>query len=331
MAIDRDVRRRGATTRPTVASSRARPSSTASSTSRPTVRRSPSAVRPAWGRAVAGVVRDARRARTATRRRRSRRSRRPSRSAPACRRARRSRSRSRSRWATSPASRCRRASSRSPRSAPSTSRPACRAASRTSWRRVRGRRRARAAHRLPHARRSNRSRSRPSVGVLVVHSGVARTLEGSPWRAAPRRELRGRGTARRCACCATRRPTRSRDEPRGRHVVTEMRACARSRDALRAGDVDALGPLMLASHASSRDDMEVSIARARRARRVPRATRARSARASPAAASAAASSRSSRPSAARAIATTAAAAYSRAHPTRSDRLGRALRPRAPGR
>ena len=29
--------------------------------------------------------------------------------------------------------------------------------------------------------------------------------------------------------------------------------------ALRAGDLDALGPLMLASHASSRDDMEVSI------------------------------------------------------------------------
>jgi galactokinase len=30
-------------------------------------------------------------------------------------------------------------------------------------------------------------------------------------------------------------------------------------EALRAGDVDALGPLMRASHASSRDDMEVSI------------------------------------------------------------------------
>ena len=29
-------------------------------------------------------------------------------------------------------------------------------------------------------------------------------------------------------------------------------------DALREGDIDALGPLMLASHASSRDDMEVS-------------------------------------------------------------------------
>ena len=29
-------------------------------------------------------------------------------------------------------------------------------------------------------------------------------------------------------------------------------------DALRTGDIDTLGPLMLASHASSRDDMEVS-------------------------------------------------------------------------
>ena len=31
-------------------------------------------------------------------------------------------------------------------------------------------------------------------------------------------------------------------------------------DALRGGDIDALGPLLLASHASSRDDMQVSIA-----------------------------------------------------------------------
>jgi len=49
-----------------------------------------------------------------------------------------------------------------------------------------------------------------------------------------------------------------RDEPRGRHAVTEMIRVQAFADALRAGDVDALGPLMLASHASSRNDMEVS-------------------------------------------------------------------------
>ena len=49
-----------------------------------------------------------------------------------------------------------------------------------------------------------------------------------------------------------------RDEPRGRHAVTEMARVRAFADALRAGDIDALGPLMLASHASSRDDMEVS-------------------------------------------------------------------------
>jgi galactokinase len=49
-----------------------------------------------------------------------------------------------------------------------------------------------------------------------------------------------------------------RDEPRGRHAVTEMARVRAFGDALRNGDIDALGPLMLASHASSRDDMEVS-------------------------------------------------------------------------
>src|SRR5262249_22098299 len=53
-------------------------------------------------------------------------------------------------------------------------------------------------------------------------------------------------------------PEQVRDEPRGRHAVTEIMRVRAFGDALRAGDIDALGPLMLASHASSRDDMEVS-------------------------------------------------------------------------
>ncbi len=49
-----------------------------------------------------------------------------------------------------------------------------------------------------------------------------------------------------------------RDQPRGRHAVTEMQRVRDFATALRNGDIDALGPLMLASHASSRDDMGVS-------------------------------------------------------------------------
>jgi galactokinase len=46
---------------------------------------------------------------------------------------------------------------------------------------------------------------------------------------------------------------------RARHVVTEDERVLRAADLLRAGDVVALGPLLLASHASLRDDFEVSI------------------------------------------------------------------------
>jgi galactokinase len=41
-------------------------------------------------------------------------------------------------------------------------------------------------------------------------------------------------------------------------VVSEIARVRAFADALRAGDVGALGPLLLASHASSRDDMQVS-------------------------------------------------------------------------
>ena len=46
--------------------------------------------------------------------------------------------------------------------------------------------------------------------------------------------------------------------PRGRHAVSEMTRVRSFAAALAAADTDALGPLMDASHASSRDDMGVS-------------------------------------------------------------------------
>jgi galactokinase len=97
-----------------------------------------------------------------------------------------------------------------------------------------------------------------TVGVVVVHSGVARTLEGSPWL---ERRADSFGVAERLGLRVLRdaRLEQVAGEPRGRHVVSEIARADQFADALRAGDVTALAPLLLASHASSRDDMQVSI------------------------------------------------------------------------
>jgi galactokinase len=96
-----------------------------------------------------------------------------------------------------------------------------------------------------------------ALGVVVVHSGVARTLAGSEY------------AARRAACeaAAVRLGVRSlrdaeleqvRDDPLARHVVTENARVLETAAALSSGDVAALGPLLAASHASLRHDFEVS-------------------------------------------------------------------------
>jgi galactokinase len=94
--------------------------------------------------------------------------------------------------------------------------------------------------------------------VIVVHSGVARMLEASPY--AQRRaesEAVAEGLGLRVLRDATLEQVR--DIPRGRHAVTEMERVQAFARALQKGDTATLGPLMLASHASSRDDMQVSI------------------------------------------------------------------------
>jgi galactokinase len=95
------------------------------------------------------------------------------------------------------------------------------------------------------------------VEVLVVHSGVPRTLEHTGYA---RRRAESLDVAARVGVRVLRDATfdQVRDLPRGRHVVGEMRRVRAFADALRSGDVAALGRLMLASHASSRDDMGVS-------------------------------------------------------------------------
>jgi galactokinase len=96
------------------------------------------------------------------------------------------------------------------------------------------------------------------LAVLVVHSGVPRTLEGSPYA---QRRAESEAVATRLGIRVLRDATieQVRDSPRGRHAVTEMQRVREFATALREHDLDALGPLMLASHASSRDDMQVSI------------------------------------------------------------------------
>jgi galactokinase len=95
------------------------------------------------------------------------------------------------------------------------------------------------------------------LAVLVVHSGLPRTLAGSAY--ADRRAA-GERVATRLGVATLREATLGdvRDEPRARHVVTENQRVLEFADALRAGDTSALGALLLASHASLRDDYEVS-------------------------------------------------------------------------
>jgi galactokinase len=98
--------------------------------------------------------------------------------------------------------------------------------------------------------------------VVVVHSGLPRSLAGSAY--AERR--------RQCEAAEAQigplRSARPGDERaiadpvlrrRARHVLTENGRVRATADALRIGDVGALGELMAASHASLRDDFEVSV------------------------------------------------------------------------
>jgi galactokinase len=93
--------------------------------------------------------------------------------------------------------------------------------------------------------------------VLVVHCGRARTLAATAY--ADRRKA-CEETARELGVASLRDATleQVRDRPLARHVVTENARVLAFADALRANDVNALGPLLLASHESLRDDYEVS-------------------------------------------------------------------------
>jgi galactokinase len=97
-----------------------------------------------------------------------------------------------------------------------------------------------------------------TVEVIVVHCGVPRTLAGTAYA---QRRAACEAAAARLGVRALRDATieQVQDDPYARHVVAENARVLEFAAALRAGDVQALGPLLLASHASLRDDYRVSI------------------------------------------------------------------------
>ncbi len=95
------------------------------------------------------------------------------------------------------------------------------------------------------------------VGVVAVHSGVARSLEATPYA---ERRAACEAAARALGLAFLRDATfeQVRDDPIARHVVTENARVHATAEALRAGDLERAGALFTDSHASLRDDFGVS-------------------------------------------------------------------------
>jgi len=97
----------------------------------------------------------------------------------------------------------------------------------------------------------------PSIAVLVVHCGVPRTLVGSAY-ASRRSECEAAARSLGVTALRDATPEQVRGDRRARHVVAENARVLATADALPRGDLSVLGPLLLESHASLRDDYDVS-------------------------------------------------------------------------
>lgn len=95
------------------------------------------------------------------------------------------------------------------------------------------------------------------AAIVVIHSGRPRALAGSEY-SARRDECHTISTHLGLSALRDASPEDVADEPRARHVVSENERVLATASALRAGDLATVGALMLASHASLRDDFEVS-------------------------------------------------------------------------
>ena len=99
------------------------------------------------------------------------------------------------------------------------------------------------------------------VEVRAIHSGQARTLAGSEYadrRADCEAAVARVGPLRDATVADVAAIVDDRVRRRARHVVSENARVLAFVDALRGGDVAGLGELLAASHASLRDDFEVS-------------------------------------------------------------------------
>ena len=96
-----------------------------------------------------------------------------------------------------------------------------------------------------------------SIDVAVVHSGLPRRLERSAYA---QRRAACEAAATRLGVPALRDATADQvaGDPIARHVVSENARVLDAAEALRRGDDEALGALMLDSHRSLRDDFGVS-------------------------------------------------------------------------
>jgi galactokinase len=95
------------------------------------------------------------------------------------------------------------------------------------------------------------------LGIVVVHSGVSRTLVDSAYS---ERRAECERVAADLGLVSLRDATLDQvaGEPRARHVVSENARVLEAVEALRAGDGERMGELMRAGHVSLRDDYEVS-------------------------------------------------------------------------
>ncbi len=96
------------------------------------------------------------------------------------------------------------------------------------------------------------------LAILVVHSGIARELADSEYAS---RRAACEAAAARIGVPALRdaTPDQVADDPIARHVVAENARVLACATALAAGDLDAVGRILLAGHASLRDDFAVSL------------------------------------------------------------------------
>ena len=95
------------------------------------------------------------------------------------------------------------------------------------------------------------------LAILVVHSGIERELADSAYAA---RRAACEAAAARLGVPALRDATAEQvaDDPIARHVVSENARVLDCVAALRAGDLERIGAILLAGHASLRDDFRVS-------------------------------------------------------------------------